>query len=73
MTVVPDYASYWNLGVIMQQIQCLNLNFQDRKTVCMSFCMLEKSRKAVHARDDVDEDEEEVDETVDDGRGGRFA
>lgn len=31
--------------------------------------MLAKSGEAVHARDDVDEDDD-VDETVEDGRGG---
>lgn len=34
--------------------------------------MLERSRKAAHARDDVDEDDD-VDEIADDGRGGRLA
>lgn len=34
--------------------------------------MLGKSREVVHGRDDVDEDDD-VDETVEDGRGGRLA
>lgn len=38
----------------------------------MSFCILGKSGGAVHARDDVDEDDD-VDETVESGRDGRLA
>lgn len=38
----------------------------------MSFCMLGKSSAVVALLDDV-EDEDDVDETVEDGRGGRLA
>lgn len=46
--------------------------FEDLKTVFTSFCILGKSGEAVYARDDVDEDDD-VDETVEDGRSGRLA
>ena len=38
----------------------------------MRFCMLVKSSEEVHALEDVDDDDD-VDETVEDGRGGRLA
>lgn len=38
----------------------------------MRFCMLGKSSEEVHALEDVDDDDD-VDETVEDGRGGRLA
>ena len=45
--------------------------FGERKTVRMSFCMLGKSGVAVYDRDDVDDDDE-VDDAVEEGRGGRL-
>lgn len=45
--------------------------FEDRNTVQMTFCMLRKSGEAVHDRDE-EEDADDVEDAVDEGRVGRM-
>lgn len=47
--------------------------FEDRKTLLIILCMLEKSGVAAQVRDDDADDEDEDDEIVEDGRLARTA